>query len=354
MPIQVYERTESVAAANQFASALSVIGCICIFVYFVHLKDARKFLQRILMYLTLCNFWYCVATLLGDTRIMGAKCFVQAAMTSYFGLAAIMWTGILGLVLRELTEKQNYRIEDLELFMVLIAFGVPAVLTLFAYAVAGFGPAHGRCWIVESDAGHAMRMLCFYIPLWITIGYSIWVYGRIRRHVRSAFESFKDGEHTSVPLQFDQLALFPLAFGFCWFSSSTLRILQFFAPGVSFPMLEILSVSTGSLQGFVNAVLCGFAPEFRRSSRCGCGALRRRGSVRAMFSSTKKPRVSFANDPPEVLGQSYGFPTYDPSDDPELGGGRDDSSSESSAERFGTLEFDAFAVEDRGDDASSP
>jgi hypothetical protein len=199
--------------------------------------------------------------------------------------------------------------------------------------------------------GGGMRLLCFYLPLWITIAYSLWVYGRVRRHVKSAFESFKDGAHTSMPLQFDQLLLIPLAFGICWFCNSVLRVLQLIVPDFSFPLLEILSVSTGSLQGFFNAVICGFAPESKGSSKCGCRTLGRQLTSRSFFGRRKTPRVSFAKEPPEVLGHSFGFPTYDPSDDMERGGGSGGSSSESD-ERFGSLEFDAFPADDaRGDES---
>lgn len=357
MRVQVYENYGSVVAANDLASGLSIVGCICIFVYFVYLKDARKFLQRVLMYLTLCNFWYCVAILLGEPRSPGGKCFVQGAMTTYFGIASIMWTGTLAFSLRELTEKQNYRIEDSELIMVFSAFGVPLVLTIVAYAIAGFGPANGRCWIANSPQGYRMSLFCFYLPLWITIGYSMWAYGQMRRHVQSAFEAFKDGQdgqNTSTPFQCYQLSLFPLAFGICWLSSSMLHILRFIVPNGSFPLLEILSVSTGSLQGFVNALICGFSPEFRKSSRCGCRALRRCSAPRSFFGRRKAPRVRFDKEPPEVLGHSFGFSTYDPANDPERSVDRDDSSSESSAERFGTLEIDTFTVEDRDDLPDNP
>lgn len=138
------------------------------------------------------------------------------------------------------------------------------------------------------------------------------------------------------------------------------RVAQFFDPDFSSPALDLLAVSTGSLQGFFNALLYGLTPALLaayRTKLCACVPLRHwsrfedapaRDTRRAFGSEPlRKPglwarfrrwrqagkgplkkRVTFASEP-MVLGVSYGRDTVDP-EELELGLRDDDESSDAS------------------------
>lgn len=62
-------------------------------------------------------------------------------------------------------------------FISQVCWGVPAVITLCVLTTHGYGPAGFWCWIQGRNSyGSALRFVVFYLPLWMTCAYNVYVY----------------------------------------------------------------------------------------------------------------------------------------------------------------------------------
>ena len=71
----------------------------------------------------------------------------------------------------------------LEWYFAIFANGIP--LFVLAIPFDYFGESEGWCWIQDSGAyflvGTILRLLTFYVPLWLVVAYNVVIYSNIRR-----------------------------------------------------------------------------------------------------------------------------------------------------------------------------
>ncbi len=64
-------------------------------------------------------------------------------------------------------------------------WGGAFILTLLPLTTDSYGDTGAWCWILSEDgADVAWRFIQFYIPLWLCIGYSTYVYVAVTRKMR--------------------------------------------------------------------------------------------------------------------------------------------------------------------------
>lgn len=101
---------------------------------------------------------------------------------------------------------------------------------------------HCRCWI--SPDYRLLRLIIFYIPLLIIIGFNFAIFALIFR--------------TKIPEQhIKKLLWFPLIFVFCWFWPSVDRFSQAFNGGKEILFLQLLHSASSPLQGILDAFVYG-------------------------------------------------------------------------------------------------
>eukprot|EP00397_Hematodinium_sp_SG-2012_P056897 GEMP01070656.1.p1 GENE.GEMP01070656.1~~GEMP01070656.1.p1 ORF type:complete len:343 (+),score=45.07 GEMP01070656.1:25-1029(+) len=261
----------SIAQACLVASTLSIIGCVLIIALFLRFTKLRKHFARLVVYMTISDFWFCLANTFGPFDTYETGCFVQAMFTTYFGMASILWTGSIAYSLQFIVENcHGFNEREIEPMLMKICWGVPAIFTVLTMTVVGFEPAGYWCWIDDSALGEIFRLIDFYIPLWFTISYSLWIYQRLRKRITQliATQTFSTDDTEVAPIDGSsnlkdhqrallRILLFPMVLVFCWTAGTINRLISFFVPNFSWPLLSYIVVVTGSLQGFLNACLYG-------------------------------------------------------------------------------------------------
>mmetsp|Transcript_3009 Transcript_3009/g.7176 ORF Transcript_3009/g.7176 Transcript_3009/m.7176 type:complete len:313 (-) Transcript_3009:48-986(-) len=263
--------------ANATSSMLSVVGCGCTLGMFFLLKSQRKFLMRLVVYISVSDFWLCIGNLLGKPPRDSSRCNVQAMMLTYFSLASTLWTAVFAYALSAIVNRSE-DVEASESSLHMVAWGLPMIALVPTLVIAQLGPAGFWCWIENTPVGSVMRMLVFYVPLWTTMVYSLVVYWRMKRRIkrclrqaeiRPDFEDEEDAFGTTRRLQervslLQRLTVLPLVLFACWAIASMNRIWQIFFPDFDSPIIDALVCGTAALQGFGNALVYGSTPAVRR------------------------------------------------------------------------------------------
>jgi len=266
--VDEFEDSNLIVACN-VASLFSIVGCIIIILMFLRFRRLRKHFSRLVVYLTISDFWFCCANILGHFPDNGSGCFVQALLATYFGLASILWTGAIAYSLKRVIENcAGFNEAVLEPRMLQVCWGVPFLLTVATLIVVRFEPAGFWCWIDSTAMGEIARLITFYIPLWSCICYCTYTYRRLQTRMSYLLNSTDinahrfsiidpESTHQDETRALNRLMMFPMVLCFCWTAGSINRIVGIFFPTFSWSLLNYITVTTGSLQGFLNACLYG-------------------------------------------------------------------------------------------------
>ena len=127
--IDQYSTLQSI---NVFVCALSCIGCAAVVLFYVTLPKLKKFIFRLIVYLAICDFWFCFASFLGHPHPRSTQCVVQASFSTFFGLASIIWTMIIAVVLQKVVIQMRIDMEDYEGMFHTVGWGIPLVALVLA------------------------------------------------------------------------------------------------------------------------------------------------------------------------------------------------------------------------------
>jgi len=254
------EQNTALSAVRIVGSTFSMIGSGFIILMFLVFADLRKFAFKLVFLVSICDLILGLGTYLGDGNDDNTFCHFQAFIIQFGSISEVLWTGVIAYSIREvvLVQPRNTRIEDkmnrFHMFVWTAAF-VSCILPIFTDS---YGDADGWCWISKNDEhrkswGTAWRMICFYIPLWVTIIFIIVVYRRTLKVLDRTGESFK------------RMRYYPLVLIVIYFFATVDRIWQIFAPANY--ELCVFRVFFSSLAGFFNAIIYGWTPAVQDKVR---------------------------------------------------------------------------------------
>ena len=135
----------------------------------------------------------------------GAACECQAVLLQFFSFASIAWTGVIAWTLEMATNTERKpggpspssvaaavvgigdptRAPDVRKFHVAV-WSTSFVLVLVPWLAGVYGPAGAWCWIDPRHGAesHALRLVCFYLPLWCVVLFQIRTYRRVYLRLR--------------------------------------------------------------------------------------------------------------------------------------------------------------------------
>lgn len=260
------------------SATLSIIGSCWVIITFIAYPQLRRFFSRLVLFLAVSDLWLCASVLLGQPPVPHyTKCMVQSAMGSFFGLSSVLWTAAIADALHRVVLCRDLAVESgHEARLHVISWGVPLACLALIFSTGVYGQAGGGCWIRNSALGSALRFLTFYVPLWLVVVYSSWVYWnatdimeRLLAEQDAAYASGEAVENSRrAEMEHEQrslkrLLVFPLLLVLCWAPSSIRRIIDIFEPDFSVSVLDYLSSAVWPLQGLLNAVFYGATPAVR-------------------------------------------------------------------------------------------
>lgn len=180
-------------------SVASLCGSLFILFCFFYFRNLRKFSFKLVAILSFCDAFNQAFDLVqpsardiidmeqGITPV-DVTCYVQAAGDTFFELSSVLWTTAIAATLY-LTVQHKMKLEDSPVAMLcfcVVAFGLPAVVTIAPAVDHAFGPAGGWCWIIEEKA--FWRFACFYGPLWAAMLFNVcvyvWIWRTLQRVIR--------------------------------------------------------------------------------------------------------------------------------------------------------------------------
>ncbi|CAJ1430432.1 unnamed protein product [Effrenium voratum] len=264
---------------NTVSSALSVAGCLVVIGAFLAFPALRRYFARLVLYLAISDLWLCTSFLMGEFESPHyTKCTIQSMLGIFFGLSSVLWTVAIADSIRRIVMAQDLTVESRhEKRLHILAWGLP-LLSVFAVLLLGAQGQSGMvCWIENSALGTVLRLATFYLPLWLAIAYSLWVYWCVSQRLSQLLEqasSSNADEYEGTAFEYHQdlerqrrslrmMMLLPLILVFCWSPSSIRRLLDVIFPNMQRSVLDYVCVFAGPLQGFLNAVVYGSTPAVR-------------------------------------------------------------------------------------------
>ncbi|CAJ1392393.1 unnamed protein product [Effrenium voratum] len=239
----------------------------------------RRYFARLVLYLAISDLWLCTSFLMGEFESPHyTKCTIQSMLGIFFGLSSVLWTVAIADSIRRIVMAQDLTVESRhEKRLHILAWGLP-LLSVFAVLLLGAQGQSGMvCWIENSALGTVLRLATFYLPLWLAIAYSLWVYWCVSQRLSQLLEqasSSNADEYEGTAFEYHQdlerqrrslrmMMLLPLILVFCWSPSSIRRLLDVIFPNMQRSVLDYVCVFAGPLQGFLNAVVYGSTPAVR-------------------------------------------------------------------------------------------
>jgi hypothetical protein len=246
---------------------LALLGCIFIVFCFRRFKDIRSFAFRLVYITSLCDIGFALGNILGDAggnpSYLGASkglCFTQSVLISYFGLASVCWSTAIAFTLHMafLVNHPSFqpdKIDALTKYYNAVCFGFPLIVTILPMTTSSYGDTGGWCWITDNDAiSTVWRFLQFYLPLWVAVSYSFFVYTRVRKQFAFLVATNNDAGR----LMMNRIRYYPLVLVVCYFFGSINVIFEL--SGTNYFWLNLLHAFLAPSQGLVNAFVYGYTP----------------------------------------------------------------------------------------------
>ena len=166
---------QAVLITTYIGAVSSLIGSCTILACFVTLPALRRFSFRLVAYLSISDVISSTMLLLGDPDEGSFACGFQSYVSQFATIASVLWTAAIAFVLYKAVVLRSLvasNIRRLELKLHGGVWGVSFVLMLLPIIDNSYGKAGTWCWIRNDKAGQALRLVAFYIPLWLTAAFN--------------------------------------------------------------------------------------------------------------------------------------------------------------------------------------
>ncbi|OMJ92178.1 hypothetical protein SteCoe_5172 [Stentor coeruleus] len=236
------------------ASIFSVMGSLFILIIYVKYPNLQCFAFRLVVYLSLFNFFESSSQLIPSYKIDPKMCLYQSMLNQFFGLCNILWTGFICLILYfQICEIQSNFVRNEKLYLLLTLL-ISSISIIIPVSFSSFGYVGGNCWIKEHELGNLFRFVFFFIPAWTVIALITIIYIKIIRTVQR--ESLLITEMTiSSNRVISKLKMYPIVMIVGFLPLTVYRIFEVFID----PPIWLYAASIGfyTCIGFMNAVVYG-------------------------------------------------------------------------------------------------
>jgi hypothetical protein len=245
--------------------SISVICCLFIIMCFVLLPSLRGYEYRLILYITFADMSASIIYMVPSSS-NDDICSFQGAILCFTEALRVGFTLHMSVFLHSTVRDSEDKIKKFEKLFVLTIFTTCCVLAGLPFITSSYGNVEGLCWIeVNSESytsDNILRFLVSYIPLWVVIFYTYWVYYLIFRNMRNLCRSSLVSKSYAEGAQ-RKLLLYPGILTICWLPSAICRSIEFYHPGFQNIILKCLSQGIIVGLGFFNGLAYGFTPEVK-------------------------------------------------------------------------------------------
>mmetsp|Transcript_2838 Transcript_2838/g.4051 ORF Transcript_2838/g.4051 Transcript_2838/m.4051 type:complete len:337 (-) Transcript_2838:253-1263(-) len=270
-------------------SAISFVGSCFVMISSFKFPALRNFPFRMVALLAFADIGCNFAFFLGDgAESFTFRCYLQALSFIYFNLASIFLSaGIAYTVWLMIVHRSFDLAREREGRVYAVCFGLPALIACLPLITSDYGNTGAWCSITgdhekEVDTGSIWMLVCFYIPLWLSIGYICYAYLGVYRVIQGVKAAFAmagyhegSGETKSEPstlalgqpqglaMEYSKrLFLYPLIIVVCY-SFASINKIYMLATGNGVFTLYLLQFTFLSLSGFGDALVYGSTKSVR-------------------------------------------------------------------------------------------
>ncbi|KAJ4414235.1 hypothetical protein N0V85_003230 [Neurospora sp. IMI 360204] len=191
---------------ERICSVFSLLGCIFIISTFCLSERFQKPINRLCFFATFGNLATNVATLMGRDFVLsphGAGCQFQAFLIQMFMPADAFWVLAMAINVYLIFERQYdaQKLRAMEKFYFLGCYGLTFIIALAYIFIQTpkkgkmYGDATLWCWI--SPEWDIFRIATFYGPVWVSIGFTFFIYIRAGRDIYKNHRQIKKFNITS-------------------------------------------------------------------------------------------------------------------------------------------------------------
>lgn len=191
---------------ERVCSVFSLLGCVFIIFTFCLSKRFRKPINRLAFFATFGNLATNVATLMARSFVddeEGAGCQMQAFLIQMFMPADAFWVLAMAFNVYLIFERQYdaHKLRQMEKYYFLFCYGLTFIIALVYCFIQT--PAKGKmygnatlwCWV--SPKWDIFRIATFYGPVWVSIGFTFFIYIRAGRDIYKNHRQIKKFQFSS-------------------------------------------------------------------------------------------------------------------------------------------------------------
>lgn len=249
------------------SNCLSILGSIFVCTVYLAFKEIRVFSYKLVVMMCIADSILSLALLLPGYHGF-IHCQIAAFLNSYGSLSSILWNAIIAYSLYVTVFFQNIDIASKEIHFLVIGFGAPLLVSIVPFFLDMYGEAQGWCWIkddasdgYEFPLGTILRLVTFYIPLWIIIPINLFIYARVIKHIQEEIE-YTDEQGELRRTLISKLSSYPVMLFICYFPASVKRIYDSIDSD-SNAQLTLIAGILVSIQGLLNAIIYGLTSTVR-------------------------------------------------------------------------------------------
>jgi len=254
------EENEVLSVIRIVASTISMMGSLFIIVMYLAYEDLRKFAFKLVVMLSVCDVILGIGNYLGNGNQDNLLCHIQGFIIQLGSISGVFWTGVIAYSIWEVVLRQPPSVDIEKKFtkFQIVVWSSSLVLSILPFFSKNYGDADGWCWISRYGKhspfwGTIWIMVCFYIPLWITIFCIIIIYRKTLRVLDRSAEPFK------------RMRWYPMVLIATYFFATIDRVWQMFRKAdFTLSMFRVLFVS---LAGLFNVLIYGWTPAVKDKLR---------------------------------------------------------------------------------------
>lgn len=241
-----YEKA-GVLLCELICNSLGLLGVVLVMILYFGYSSVRIYTFKLVFFFALCTAGYSIGVLIGPSD--NYVCQIQGVFVSYFGLASIIWLGLITHSAHSLVIHGHNPESNLKKYL-LIGFLGPLPSTIIP-AIINFYKRNplGMCWVSSSTpGGKALIILQLLLVLISTMIYIAYVLISLQKALKKRHEDVSEATLASIKY-FNRLKHFSIIIYLSWtFALINLLALLSDDSSPSFA-LTILHVMLTGLQG---------------------------------------------------------------------------------------------------------
>lgn len=176
------EEVQIIVIVNETVSILSLIGTVYVVVHWFMLKSLRRQLSyRLILWVAISDGIYSLSQFLGAPEDP-IWCKTQGIIMNFGAISSIFWVDAVSYTIHCLIQSKatelptESEINQFVLCLHLIIWTASALISCFPLLTDTYGPAGGWCWFKSETVADSCWIIAFYSIVWISIGYTLFVY----------------------------------------------------------------------------------------------------------------------------------------------------------------------------------